>query len=125
MVMVGPFFPEILSRNGGIFPSSTDEEIERSYACWYSAKNAHKAIHEIPAQVSFEGDTDATTNLRAVVEGACLAYGITDLNLVMPFMPLARRWAFMKGLGWDGRFQAWLDSAGQSWNEVTREPDKI
>lgn len=123
--MIGPMFHSILQRNGGIFPSSTDEEIERSWAAWYIARNCHKAIHEIPGQVSLEGDTDATTNLRAITEGAALAYGIVDLNLVMPLMPLCRRWAFMQGFGWDDRFQAWLDSAGTSWNEVTREPDKI
>lgn len=118
-------FHEILIRAGGIFPDDSDELIERSWAAWYIAKCAHKALHTIPGQVTFEGDVDTTVNLRSIADGAALAYGITDLNPVMELMPLCRRWAFMKGLTWSDRFQAWLDSGGGAYNEVTREPDAI
>lgn len=123
--MVGPLFPEILTSNGGIFPHYSDEVVERGYAAWYIAKCCHKALHEIPSQVSLEGDTDVTVNLRAIAEGCAAAYGIHDLNEVMLMMPLCRRWAFKTQRQWDDRFQAWLDSGGKAYDEVTREPEKI
>lgn len=123
--MVGPLFHRLLTRNGGIFPDYSDDVIERGFAAWYITICAHRALQEIPAQVSYEGDTDVTVRLRAIAEGCALAYGLTDLNPIMLMMPICRRWALMQKLTWDDRFQAWLDSGGKAYDEVTREPDKI
>jgi len=129
LFMVGPLFPEILIRNGGLFPSSTDEEIVNSYAAWYVARCCNMAILDLPEQVSMEGDTDVTVRLAAIRDGCLRAYGLDHesgdvLNAVMNLMPLCRRQAFMRQVKWTDRFQAWLDSGGRAYNEVTREPDK-
>lgn len=121
-----PAFPAILSRNGGVIEVSNPREEMLAYAAWYIVICAHKALQEVPAQVSFEGDTDQTVNLRAIADSTALAYGFTDLNEVMVFMPELRRYCtFVRGLTWDDRFQAWLDSGGRAYDTVTREPDKI
>jgi hypothetical protein len=123
--MVGPLFPEILRQNGGIFPNDSDEVVERVYAAWYACKLVHRAWEEIPGQVTYEGDTDITTTTNQIVRSACFAYGIVDIEPVMNFMPLCREWAFKKGFAWNPKFQAWLDSGGTSYNEITRDPDAI
>ena len=129
-VMIGPLFWDILDVNGGPFPSDSDEQIACSFACWYVARNLHIAILEVPAQVTLEGDTDVTVNLKNVMRGAIQAYGLDPddgdtVNGVMRLMPLARRWAFQSGRNWNSRVQAWVDSGGYSYNVVTREPDAI
>lgn len=121
-----PAFPSILAANGGVIEVSNPREEMLAYAAWYIVICAHKALQEIPAQVSFEGDTDATVNLRAIADSTALAYGLSDLNEVMAFMPTLRRYCtLVRGLTWDDRFQAWLDSGGRAYDEVTREPEKI
>lgn len=125
ILVAGPMFPNILIRNGGTMPSSSVEEMNRSCAAWYIAKLCHKALNDVPEQVTMEGDTDTTVNLRRIAEGAALAYGIEDLNLVMPYMPYVRMMAFRQGISWNQRFQAWLDSGGRAYDEVTREPEAL
>jgi len=127
---VGPMYHDILRRNGGNFPDSTDDEIIDSFCCWYIARCCHLAILEIPAQVTLEGDTDITVNLRNIMAGCIKAYGLDSddgeiRNRIMNLMPLARLRAFTQGMTWSDRFQAWLDSGGHSYNVVTREPDAI
>lgn len=124
LVYMPPQFPQILARNGGIFPSVTESDIMRSWCAWYIAMTAHKVLQEIPAQVTLEGDTDITVSLRKIADGCLLMYGF-EIDEIMNLMPLCRRWAFKMGLVWDDRFQAWLDSGGRSYDEVSREPDKI
>ena len=120
-----PAFPRILKRNGGPIETSTSREDSLAFCAWYITLNAHKTLQEIPAQVSYEGDTDITVRLRTIADGSALAYGFTDLNEVMAFMPGCRHFAFQLGLTWDSRFQAWLDSGGRAYDEVTREPGAI
>lgn len=124
LIYMPPQFPQILIMNGGIFPSSTEHEIMRSWAAWYFTLTAHKVLQEIPAQVTLEGDTDVTVGLRKILDGVLLMYG-KEIEETMNLMPLCRRWTFKLGLTWDDRFQAWLDSGGRAYDEVTREPDKI
>lgn len=120
-----PAFPRILKRNGGPIETSSTREDSLAFCAWYITLNAHKTLQTIPAQVSYEGDTDVTTNLRAIADGSALAYGFEDLNEVMAFMSGCRHYAFQLGLTWDSRFQAWLDSGGRAYDTVTREPDRI
>ena len=120
-----PAFPRILKKNGGPIETSTGREDMLAFAAWYFTLNAHRILHEVPAQATMEGDTDVTVNLRTVAESTALAYGFDDLNEVMAFMPGCRHFAFQLGLTWDSRFQAWIDSGGRAYDEVTREPDRI
>jgi hypothetical protein len=120
-----PFICRICGNCGGIFPSSDSNMIMRSWCAWYITLCCHKTLQDIPAQVTMEGDTDITVDLRGIADGIAMAYGQTDMNEVMALMPLCRQYAFQKGLGWHDRFQAWLDSGGRAYNEVTREPDAI
>lgn len=130
IIYVGPFFHGILRRNGGPFPDSTDREIELAWACWYTCRNVHIALDKVPSQVSLEGDTDLTVRIRNIVNGSMQAYGLNphegpDLNDMMNLMPIARNECFKRNLFWSDRWQAWLDSAGKAYDEVTREPDQI
>lgn len=120
-----PHFPNILKRNGGIFPDSTDEEMMRSYAAWYIATCCHLSILTLEGQVSLEGSTDVTASLRTITDNIYPTYGIKDVNEVMNLMPLCRRWAFKNGRTWNDKFQAWLDSGGRAYDEVTRDPGAI
>lgn len=120
-----PQFPQILKKNGGNFPSASERECMMSWCAWYITVCCHKALHSIPGQVTFEGDTDITVDLRGIADGIAMAYGFEDLNEVMTLMPLCRLHAFRSGLGWSDRFQAWVDSGGRAYNKLTREPDQI
>jgi len=124
----GPMFPSVIQGNGpdGLLPGG--DMIFHSYAAWYIAVCGHKAILTIPEQVVMEGDVDLTVNLREVLLRLPSLYGLTtadDLEKIMNLMPLCRRVAFSKGMLWSQRFQAWLDSGGVAYNQVTREPDAI
>lgn len=124
LIYMPPQFPQILQSNGGIFPASTEAEIMQAWCAWYCCLVAHKTLQEIPAQVTMEGDVDTTVNLRQIIDGVLLMYGC-EIESTMNLMPLCRRWTFMSGLVWSDRFQAWLDSGGRAYDEVTREPDAI
>jgi hypothetical protein len=130
ILMVGPFFPKILRKNGGVMPDLSLEQMVDSYCAWYVARNCMIALKEIPEQVTLEGDLDITVNLKDVMRGAFIAYGIDpdvgdNLNRVMGLMPLVRRQAFNDKLFWDSRFQAFLDSGGHAYRIITRDPDKL
>ena len=124
LIYMPPQFPQILIRNGGIFPSFTERDIMKSWCAWYSTLVCHKTLQEVPAQVTMEGDVDTTVDLRSIVDGVLVMYGF-EIEEVMNLMSLCRRWAFQTGLTWNDRFQAWIDSGGRAYNTVTREPDKI
>lgn len=130
LFMVGPLLWDTLRREGGLLPDSSDEEVVYSFCAWYFCRCAHIAIHEITSQVSYEGDTDVTVQLRGVLRGCMKAYGLDAesgdvIERVMKRMPLCRQLAFRRNIFWSDRFQAWLDSGGRAYNEVTREPDAI
>lgn len=124
IVYRGPTPAKILKRHGGTMPSDSLDEDMHSFCAWYFAICAHKALLEIPDQVSLEGDTDTTVRLRTILDSIMQVYGLDDIEMLMKFMPFARQHAFKCGLNWSSRFQAWLDSGGKAYNEVTREPPK-
>ena len=124
VVYRGPTPAHILRRNGGVMPCGDVDEDMHSFCAWYFARCAHKALIEIPDQVSLEGDTDTTVRLRTILDSIMQVYGLDDIEKLMKFMPYARQQAFKMGLTWNSRFQAWLDSGGRSYDEVTREPPK-
>lgn len=124
IVYWGPTPSRILLRNGGTMPCANLDEDMHSFCAWYFAICAHKALIEIPDQVSLEGDTDTTVRLRVILDSVMQVYGLDDVEKLMKFMPYARQHAFKINLNWNSRFQAWLDSGGRAYDEVTREPPK-
>lgn len=129
-VYVGPFFPDILKMNGGIFPDDSLEIQIYGFAAWYFAKCAHIALLDIPGQATLEGETDITVSLRNILNGCMQAYGFDnesgdEIEKVMRLMPLCRRWAFITGKNWHGFFQTWIESAGKLQDTVTRNPEQI
>lgn len=118
-IEVTPFiFIDHMMANGGVLPDSKAME---SSAAWYFAKCAHQAIDSVTEQVGYEGETDETINLRPLADSVCSLYGV-NIEEMMKLMPLVRREAFRCNIFWNDRFQAWLDSGGRAYNEVTREP---
>lgn len=102
----------------GLLPRTENFE---SSAAWHLAKLAHKALEKIPEQVTYEGEVDKTIRLMNIAKGVALHYAL-NLEDIMKFMPAVRLEALRTKKPWNPRFQAWLDSGGKSYNEVTREP---
>jgi hypothetical protein len=132
VIMVGPLFHDILQVNGGSMPGHAGDltQMVDSFCAWYIAKCCIKALHEVPEQVTLEGDEDITVNLKQIMRSCLIAYGIDpdvgdNVNRVMGLMPLCRRQAFNTKKFWDPRFQAFLDSGGHSYRVITRDPDKL
>lgn len=124
VIMHGPDFPSVLRMNGGLLPDSEDM-MWYSFAAWYFCKISHETIHNVTRQVSYEGDVDLTVNLKTLLDSVILIYGTEDIDKLMALIPLCRQQAFRFTLPWNDRFQAWVDSAGRAYNEVTREPDSF
>jgi len=96
------------------------------FSCaWNFCRAAHESIELYSQQTVYTDETDGTGRLRDVLESMLLVYGQLDINDVMRFMPACRKLAFRRKLIWNSRFQAWLDSAGRAYNEMTREEKAI
>jgi hypothetical protein len=117
---VGHFYPETLAHD--ILPMGNMKV--HSQAAWHFVRCAHLALYEIPTQVVLEGNTDATVRLKEIMDSTEIIYGI-DKNEFMKLMPECRRLSFALGRTWNGRLQAFIDSAGRAYNELTREPDAL
>lgn len=105
----------------GLMPK--EKAIEAS-AAWHFTKLAMQILDKIPEQVAYEGETDRTVRLRTVAESVAKLYDVT-LQEMMDLMPAVRREANRCGLEWNDRYQAWLDSGGKSFDEVTREEGRL
>jgi hypothetical protein len=131
----GPLFHEYLVPLDGITKPDKPWQILpagdmefHSHCAMYFARCAHLALLEIPEQVTLEEETDLTVHLRPILDNLLIVYGLVDsddIEKVVKLMPLVRRIAFMRNVAWSDRFQAWLDSAGRAYNEVTREPEAL
>lgn len=117
---VGHFYPE--TKTLDIMPMG--EMKIHSQAAWHFVRCAHIALLTIPGQVTLEGNTDITVRLRDIMESTETIYGI-DRNEFMKLMPECRRLTFALGRVWNSRFQAFLDSGGAAYNEITREPEAL
>lgn len=104
----------------------TGERDVRHFSCvWYFCRCAVQVLESTPQQVTLEDEVDATDNLRQLFDSIRRAYYVPDINDAVRFFPIARTLAFRRTLPWPSRFQAWIDSGGHSYNEVTREPDAL
>lgn len=112
-----PMFSTEAAEMGFIDP----DLVLRFSAAWFVCGIAMRAIEESARQVVMEDETDVTSRLMGAVRSAARLYGIEDLNLVMTLMPTCRQLAFRRSSFWDDRWQAWLDSAGKSYDLLTRE----
>ena len=117
---VGHFYPE--TRTLDILPMG--EMQVHSQAAWHFVRCAHIAIYVAANQVVLEGNTDMTVKLKDIMDSTEIIYGV-DKNEFMKLMPECRRLAFALGQTWNGRLQAFLDSGGAAYNELTREPDAL
>lgn len=115
-----PIYEHHLTPNG-LLPR---EMKERASAAWYFTMCAMQALERVPQQVSYEGDTDQTVNLRQIADSVATMYS-ESLENIMPFMDFVKAEALRCGLPWNGRLDAWLASGGKSYNFVTREPDAV
>lgn len=79
---------------------------------------------KVPEQVTMEGNTDQTVNLRRIADSVAMLYNV-DIETMMAFMPFVKAEALIKGMPWPSRMDAWLASGGKSYNEVTREESAL
>lgn len=105
----------------GLLPRT---DIMRASACWRFVDLAQRALLTIPEQVTYEGEDDQTVRLRALLDSVSKQYDI-DPNEFMVYYGLCKREAMASGLPWDSRLDAWNANAGKSYDEVTREPDRL
>lgn len=87
----------------------------------YFCKCAHHSIDVHTKQVTLEEETDIDASLRNVLESCMAFYGVDDINRLAKFFGPCRLYAFNHQLAWNDRFQAWIDSAGRAYDEITRE----
>jgi hypothetical protein len=99
------------------------EQLDLVYfsAAYYFTRCAMESIEVYSHNAVLEDETDPTVNLRQVLETVMRLYGVIDIEKFMRFMSTIRTVAFKRGLPWNDRLQAWLDSGGYAYNEVTRE----
>ena len=87
----------------------------------YFCKCAHHSIDVHEKQVTLEEETDINASLRTVLESCMAFYGVDDMNRLANFFGRCRLYAFNHSLHWNPKFQAWIDSAGRAYDEITRE----
>lgn len=88
---------------------------------FHFARLAQRVLYQLPREIVYEGDTDPMANLRTLADSVALLYGIKDLNELMKFVEHMRDPIQAKHWYWDPRLDAWLATAGASYNEVSRE----
>lgn len=119
--LTGLYLPHVFHAEANELGIIGKEPILRFSCAWYFCRLAHQAIDEMTQQIVYEEDEDATGKLRQIFDSVCSLYGAPEINEVMRYMSECRKLAFRRKLLWNGRLQAWLDSAGKAYNEVTRE----
>lgn len=122
----GPMYWDKITSHGGLLPGG--DMLYHSFAAWHLVKCCHLALLEIPGQATLTTEKDLTVNLRKILDSTRDIYGMfdeSDLEKIMNLMPLCRQLTFKLNRTWNDRFQAWLDSGGRAYDEVTREPDAI
>lgn len=107
---------------GGLLPD-TDE----AAALWQFLLGAHQALDKIPAQVTLEGDTDLTANLRQIADSARKLFGLSTLEGMFNAQLIwqAKLEAKRSALYWNVKLDAWFESGGRASNELDRDPDHV
>lgn len=117
LTYTAPIYGSHLTPHGAL-PSDIPE---RSSAAWHFTRLAMKALDKVPEQATLEGEVDKTVNLRAIAESVGKLYSL-QLDQFLPLVSTyCRKEAFLCQYPWNDRLQAWLDSGGRAYDEVTRE----
>lgn len=104
----------------------TLDSIQHFSCAWYFCRCAHESIETFAKDIVLEGETDSVGTLRQVLSTCMKLYNITDIEKLIRFVSTeCRQLAFRRNLFWDSRFQAWIDSGGHSYNEMSREEKAI
>lgn len=116
-------YDDLFVPNGSI-PRLNDKYIRQVSGAFHFAKLANRNLKEIPEAVVYEGEADPFSNLRVLGESVAKLYGVRFADM-MDRMAMVKSEMAKRGWDWNGKFQAWIDSGGQSYNLVTRDPDAL
>lgn len=101
------------------------EEQIHSSAAWHFARLAMPVLIDVPEQATPEGIQDTTVNLQSLLYATVTLYAIKDVNRMMQFMDFAKAEALRCGYPWRHELDSFVRSGGRSFNEVTRDPDRL
>lgn len=101
-----------------------EEQIYAS-AAWHFARLAIPVLIDVPEQATPEGELDVTIHLKGLLFATATLYAIKDVNRMMQFMDFVKAEAIRCRYVWRHEFDAFLRSGGSSFNEVTRNPDRL
>lgn len=115
--LTAPIYADHLTPNGHL---PRLHQVEAS-AAWHFTRLAMRILDEVPQQVTYEGQEDKSVSLKVIAQSVAKLYGLEDIGTMLTFMPAVRMEAFRCGYPWKDRLQAWVDSGGAQYDEVTRE----
>ena len=116
-----PIYEDHLSPTGFL---PREEQIYAS-AAWHFARLAMPVLIDVPEQATPEGEKDVTVHLKGLLYATVTLYAIKDVNRLMNFMNFVKAEALRVGYPWRHEFDAFLRSGGRSFDEVTRNPDRL
>lgn len=98
--------------------------IPAQHALWYFLRCAHVALHEVPTQITYEGDEDTQTDFKHLAESIARA-GNTSIKAMFASELWRRAQAEAEscGLTIDERVSSFINSGGQTHRFYDRDPD--
>jgi len=106
----------------GLLPG-TDE----AAALWQFLVCAMPALKKVESQTTLEGAEDQEVDLMQIAESVRKMYGLKDLYGMFHarLIGAARRECLRSALPWDTRIDAFFETGGKSYRNLTRNPDKV
>lgn len=110
-----------MQSGGGMLPNSWE-----SAALWQFLTCAMQALHTVESQATLEGDEDQTVSLMQLATSIQMQYQVPlEAMFGTALIETAKREAKRCKMSWDSRLDAFFASGGKSYNNLTRDPDKI